>query len=191
VHLCIVGIAPKRAQRPAALAVVRAVWCLLLVVSLLPFLQPSAMARQPSFRNMTVEEARHLLEAEPSLFVLDVRSRDEYISGHIPGAINIPYTEIQTRRGKLPADTGTPLLAYCRSGFRSTIASRTLVSLGFENVTNMIGGILAWKRKGLPVVKGEEPGEKEIREHLLFFLGTGVLAFAGKGWRKRVRRSLR
>ena len=162
-----------------------------MVVSLLPFSEPSALGRQTSFRNMTVEEARHLLEAEPSLFVLDVRSRDEYISGHIPGAINIPYTELQTRRGELPADTGTPVLAYCRSGFRSTIASRTLVSLGLKNVTNMIGGILAWRRNGLPVVKGEDPGEKNVCEHLLFPLGTGVLAFGRKAWRKGVRRSLR
>jgi len=162
-----------------------------LLIALPSFLEPSALGRQTSFRNMTVEEAHHLLEAEPSLFVLDVRSRDEYISGHIPGAINIPYTELETRRGELPADARTPLLTYCRSGFRSAIASRILVSHGFENVTNMIGGILAWKRNGFPLVQGEEPGEKKVCEHLFFSLGTGVLAFGRKSWRKRVQRSLR
>ena len=65
-----------------------------------------------------------LLHADPQAVLLDVRSAAEFRPGHLPGALNIPHTELRQRLGEIPRDR--PLLVYCASGFRSYLALRLL-----------------------------------------------------------------
>lgn len=76
-----------------------------------------------------------------SILLVDVRTPEEFASGHIPGAINIPYTSI-SEIDKVYQD-GTPVVLYCRSGRRSGIALDELKKLGYSQVFNF-GGIGRW-----------------------------------------------
>jgi len=71
---------------------------------------------------------------------IDVRSVDEYQSGHVSQAVHIPHTEIATRIEEVTRDKDAEIFVYCRSGRRSGIARETLIDLGYTNVVNA-GGI--------------------------------------------------
>jgi phage shock protein E len=71
---------------------------------------------------------------------IDVRTPEEYSSGHVEGAVNIPYTEISARIGEVTEDKDATIYVYCRSGRRSGIAQSELQQSGFSNVVN-VGGL--------------------------------------------------
>lgn len=85
--------------------------------------------------------------------VLDVRTTEEYQSGHIEDAINIDVLkdDFKTKAAKLDKDK--PVLVYCRSGKRSMKAATTLESMGFKRIVNLDGGMLAWEEDDMPVEK--------------------------------------
>ena len=87
--------------------------------------------------------------------VIDVRTKEEYDAGHIKGAFNFDYynDDFETRIEAEFKDKNKPYIVYCRSGKRSLASAEILAELGFTNVTNMKGGILAWESAGKPVVK--------------------------------------
>jgi hydroxyacylglutathione hydrolase len=87
-----------------------------------------------------------------SLTVVDVRSANEWGSGHIPGAVHIPLGYLADRTRELPTDR--PIVVQCQSGGRSSIAASVLARMGFANVTNLSGGITAWAAAGLPIEGG-------------------------------------
>ena len=93
--------------------------------------------------NITAEEARKLMDSEKDRIILDVRSREEYDLGHIPGAILIPDTEIEAKAADLLPDKDQLILVYCRSGRRSKLAAQSLADLGYTNIREF-GGILDW-----------------------------------------------
>ena len=73
--------------------------------------------------------------------------------GEIEGTdLFIPYNEVEANLDRLPADKDARLVVYCRSGSMSAIASRTLVGLGYTNVWNLDGGMIAWGQSGYPLV---------------------------------------
>ncbi|KDA06193.1 hypothetical protein DC31_11330 [Microbacterium sp. CH12i] len=77
-----------------------------------------------------------------SALVLDVRSRDEYSTGHLPGAVNIPHTELRDRLTEVTdAASGRPVRVLCASGVRSAIAHRVLAQAGFDSAS-LSGGML-------------------------------------------------
>ena len=81
-------------------------------------------------------------EAKPLL--LDVRTAEEYAAGFIPGAVLLPYDEIQAKF-KEP-DKGRPIVVYCRSGRRSAIARAALLAMGYTNVSDF-GAYTKWTGK--------------------------------------------
>lgn len=85
-----------------------------------------------------VEEFR----ATPGSVLLDVRSRQEFQEGHIPGSQNIPLSSLEEAAG-LTENKETPLFVYCYSGARSGQAVHVLRRMGYVNVKN-IGGIATW-----------------------------------------------
>ena len=91
--------------------------------------------------NITAEEAKAIMDSEKGYIILDVRERDEYAAGHIPGAILIPYTQIEEKADEMLPDKDQLILVYCRSGRRSKIAAEALVKLGYTNIKEF-GGIL-------------------------------------------------
>ena len=97
-----------------------------------------------SYKRISMDEATALMKEEKDYILLDVRTKEEYDSGYIPGAINIPLSEInETTIIALP-DKSQKILVYCRSGNRSKQASEKLVKLGYKNIIE-IGGINSWK----------------------------------------------
>ena len=92
---------------------------------------------------LTVEGLKHVLEKYADHIVLDVRSVDEYESGHIEKAINIPATQIVNQEIDIPKDAH--ITVVCASGYRSNIAGSFLKSQGYNQVFSLIGGMTAWK----------------------------------------------
>ena len=95
------------------------------------------------YMNITVEEAKRIMDNEEGYIILDVREQDEYDAGHIPGAILIPYTQIAEKAEEVLTDKDQLILVYCRSGRRSKIAAEALVELGYTNIKEF-GGIIDW-----------------------------------------------
>ena len=87
--------------------------------------------------------------ATGAVTVVDVRSANEWASGHLPGAIHVPLGYLADRCRSLPATK--PIVLHCQAGSRSAIGASLLERLGFPNVTNLTGGFEAWTAAGLPV----------------------------------------
>jgi len=85
--------------------------------------------------------------------IVDVREPEEYLAGHIPGAINIPRGLLEFRVDAHPilCDRVCTIIMQCQSGGRSALATATMQKLGYKNVINLAGGFAAWKAAGLPV----------------------------------------
>ena len=119
----------------------------LLILGLLLLLtacsSPTKNNQEMVFLNITAEEAKNLMDSEKDRIILDVRSREEYDQGHIPGAILIPDTEIEAKAADLLPDKDQLILVYCRSGRRSKLAAQSLADLGYTNIREF-GGILDW-----------------------------------------------
>ena len=98
------------------------------------------------YKRISMDEAKTLMEKEEGYILLDVRTKGEYESGYIPGAINIPLSDIDEKIISFLPDKSQMILVYCRSGNRSREASDKLSKLGYTNILE-IGGINAWKGK--------------------------------------------
>lgn len=90
------------------------------------------------------KEAKAFLDAHPGAAILDVRTEDEYITGHLEAAQLLPFDEIDefSASAVLP-DKSAPVLIYCRSGRRSAIAARRLSALGYAQLFDL-GGLAGW-----------------------------------------------
>jgi rhodanese-related sulfurtransferase len=87
------------------------------------------------------------------LTVIDVRTPDEFATGHIEGAVNIDLEGGGFSAAIAALDPTKPYIVYCHSGRRAAIAAATMVSAGFTGVRDM-GGIADWQAAGLPIVTG-------------------------------------
>lgn len=101
-----------------------------------------------TLNTMSVHELEQRRRAEKRLTVLDVRTDKEWNEGHIEGAIHVHGGKLQERIDEIPRDK--PVAVVCGSGYRASIASSFLKREGFEDVTNVIGGISAWTAAKLP-----------------------------------------
>jgi molybdopterin/thiamine biosynthesis adenylyltransferase/rhodanese-related sulfurtransferase len=86
-----------------------------------------------------------------TLFV-DIRERDEWEEGNIPGAVHIPRGNLESRIENAAADRDQPIVVYCQSGARSAFGAKTLQELGYANVSSLAGGFTDWKRNGFEIV---------------------------------------
>jgi hydroxyacylglutathione hydrolase len=93
----------------------------------------------------------HDKRKEEDLFVLDVREKEEYAQGHIPGSANIYVGELEKRLAEVPSDRS--VVSVCSTGNRSGLGASILARGGLKNVYNLIGGMTAWKEKGYPANK--------------------------------------
>ncbi len=106
-------------------------------------------------RLISVFDLKKKMDDGPDGWLVDVRSADEYRTLHAPGVkCVIPHTEVASSLEHLPADRTTPIFLICRSGNRSGKTARLLTDLGFSEVFNVAGGMLAWVEMGLPTERG-------------------------------------
>ena len=96
-----------------------------------------------SYMQISMNEAVEMMETEKDYIILDVRTRDEYETGHIPGARCFPLDDIECNAEVYIPDKDMMYLIYCRSGRRSKIAAEALVELGYTNIKEF-GGIIDW-----------------------------------------------
>jgi len=125
-------------------------WRILPLLLALAFLTACGAAETPkgdampdnAYRQITQQEAAELMAGE-GYILLDVRRPDEFASGHIPGAINIPNETIGDQPPEELGDLTQLILVYCRSGNRSKEAAQKLAAMGYANVAEF-GGIIDW-----------------------------------------------
>ncbi len=99
--------------------------------------------------SISVTELHARRDAGAGPVVIDVRTPDEYASGHIPGAINIPFDEVAERIAEIETPQGVAL--YCMVGPRARKGETALLAAGYAKVLHIEGGLAAWQAAGLPV----------------------------------------
>ena len=97
---------------------------------------------------ISAQEAAARLAEEPRPVLIDVRERDEYEQGFIPGSVHIPRGNLESRVDNAVGDRTRPVIIYCAQGNRSAYAAKTLAELGFEDVVSLRGGFSDWKQNG-------------------------------------------
>jgi sulfur-carrier protein adenylyltransferase/sulfurtransferase len=104
-----------------------------------------------SIKTVSLEEIKHRLDTKQPMVLLDVREKEEFRAGYIPGAISVPrgFLEIQIEQ-KIP-DKSAPVVAYCAGGTRSALAAKTLAELGYTNVESANPGFVRWKDLTYPM----------------------------------------
>lgn len=101
------------------------------------------MVRENTYTQISQDEAKAMMSSDSGYVIVDVRTVDEFSSGHIPNAICIPNEDITTSKPELLPDINQEILVYCRSGRRSKEASQKLADIGYTNVYEF-GGIIDW-----------------------------------------------
>jgi glyoxylase-like metal-dependent hydrolase (beta-lactamase superfamily II)/rhodanese-related sulfurtransferase len=91
------------------------------------------------------------------LVVLDVRERDAYVDGHIPGARLLPRGQLELRVNEDLPDPTRRIVACCELGRISTLATATLREMGYQRAVALDGGMKAWRAAGYPIRSGQEP----------------------------------
>ncbi|GHF63283.1 rhodanese-related sulfurtransferase [Deinococcus metalli] len=104
-----------------------------------------------TYQDIFTAELEPKLRAGATLY--DVRERDEYEQGHIPGAINLPLSELPARMGEIQS----PAVIACLSGGRSAQAATYLAAQGVADLMNLTGGTMGWMREGREVKAGTQP----------------------------------
>jgi rhodanese-related sulfurtransferase len=101
---------------------------------------------------MSLQElARRIASSEPGLIILDVRERDAYEAGHVPGAQLLPRGQLELRVNQALPDPTQRILVYCELGLISTLAAATLRTMGFQRTVALDGGMKSWREAGLPI----------------------------------------
>jgi glyoxylase-like metal-dependent hydrolase (beta-lactamase superfamily II)/rhodanese-related sulfurtransferase len=107
---------------------------------------------------MSLAELKASLEnRRGELVVLDVRERDAYQAGHIPGALLLPRGQLELRVNQELKDPTQRILVCCEFGHISTLATATLRSMGFQGAVALDGGMKAWREAGNALTLGTEP----------------------------------
>ncbi len=118
---------------------------------------PRQSPGEPYFR-VDSNEAHTILDGDPdNIVVVDVRRDDEWVTGHVTGAIHIPVDELTDRIGEVPQDK--KLLFICAAGVRSGLACEVAASMGFatENLYNIEDGTPFWISGNHPTSYGDDP----------------------------------
>lgn len=129
-----------------------AIVCIIAVSCARMFTRGNRAAALTAFSNVNVDEFQALI-ADSSMQLLDVRTPEEYDEGHIAGATLVDVNDSSfIERAVAVLDKQRPVAVYCRSGRRSARAANLLVAQGFQ-VTNLNGGVMAWRDAGKSLVK--------------------------------------
>jgi molybdopterin/thiamine biosynthesis adenylyltransferase/rhodanese-related sulfurtransferase len=106
-----------------------------------------------------------LRDSERGCVIVDVREREEWDEGHLPGAVHVPRGHLESRIERAAPDKSRPVLVYCASGNRSAFAAKTLEELGYDHVVSLAGGFTDWKRNGNPFEIPEALDEAKRRRY--------------------------
>src|SRR6058998_2775501 len=121
------------------------------------------MAKHALFEKLVADAKKNITEISPQdaaaklksgeAVIVDVREKDEWDEGHIPGATHMSRGTIELDIEEKVPDTNAMIICHCGGGGRSALAAETLQKMGYKNVRSMAGGFKAWKAIGLPATK--------------------------------------
>ena len=141
--------APLREQeRPSEESAVRVALRIALAAVALVACSPAGPGSADT--ELSQEALLERLGSQAPPLVLDVRSPEEFASGHVPGARNLPVGELASRAGALDAPRDATVVVYCERGPRARQAQAALSAAGFSTVLHLEGDMSAWREKGLP-----------------------------------------
>ncbi|MEA3335203.1 MAG: molybdopterin-synthase adenylyltransferase MoeB [Chloroflexota bacterium] len=109
-----------------------------------------ALARS-EITETTIRELDERLQNGQTPLIIDIRERDEFEQGHLPGAIFVPRGFLELRIEQFAFDRETPIVLYCAGGVRSALAARNLREMGYTDTESLVGGYSGWKNSGLSV----------------------------------------
>lgn len=116
-----------------------------------------------SYTQISQEEAKQMMEQDGTQIIVDVRTQEEYDSGHIPGAICIPNESIGTEHPEELPDLDQVILVYCRSGNRSKQAAQKLFDMGYTNIYEF-GGINDWTGEVVRETPDTDASQESVHE---------------------------
>ena len=118
------------------------------------------MAKHARFEKLVAEAKKNITETSPAdaaaklnsgeAVIVDVRDKDEWDEGHIPGALHMSRGTIELDIEEKVPDTDAMIICHCGGGGRSALAAESLQKMGYKNVRSIAGGFKAWKAAGLP-----------------------------------------
>ena len=108
--------------------------------------------RQEHYRELTADQAATFIESLQPL-ILDVRTPNEFKSGHLKNARLIPVQELTKRLHEIASFKNREIIVYCATGNRSTVASKILNDNGFNRISNLRYGIYQWAKNRFPIVR--------------------------------------
>jgi rhodanese-related sulfurtransferase len=120
----------------------------------------SEMDEESRYKKLVADAKKNITEISPhdaaaklnsdDAVVIDVRDKDEWDEGHIPGATHMSRGTIEFDIEEKVPDCNTMIICHCGGGGRSALAAESLQKMGYKNVRSMAGGFKAWKAAGLP-----------------------------------------
>ncbi|NHJ85043.1 MAG: rhodanese-like domain-containing protein [Asgard group archaeon] len=152
----------------------------ILIIFLIPIIISPAIIRAGEYENITIHEAKERIDSHSGIFLLDVRSLNEYLEGHILGAININVYYFSAYDYLFPENLSAEIIVYCDNGYRSEIGAGKLVNnYNYSNVANMLGGINDWMAAGYPLTIGNttETTTYNISNPVLPFLFISIISY--------------
>ena len=121
------------------------------------------MAERTRYQRLVTEAKKTITEIAPQdasaklksgeAVVVDVRDKDEWDEGHIPGAMHMSRGTIEIDIEEKVPDPNAMIICHCGGGGRGALATASLQKMGYKNVRNMAGGFKAWKAASLPTTK--------------------------------------
>lgn len=134
----------------------RSISVLTLLIGFLLFSSPSAFA-QSSSKTISAVEFQNQLKNDGKVVILDVRTPEEFNTGHLDQAKNLNIYDATFQESISKMDKTQPVYVYCKGGGRSANAVKKMQELGFATVYELKGGIMAWEQNGLPLNNAEKP----------------------------------
>ena len=121
------------------------------------------MAEHARFEKLVAKAKKNITETSPAdaaaklnsgeAVIVDVRDKDEWDEGHIPGAMHLGRGTIELDIEEKVPDTNIMIICHCGGGGRGALVAESLQKLGYKNVRSMAGGFKAWKAAGLATTK--------------------------------------
>jgi molybdopterin/thiamine biosynthesis adenylyltransferase/rhodanese-related sulfurtransferase len=100
---------------------------------------------------ISLEEIKRRLDTNTPMVLVDVREKEEYRAGYIPGAVSVPRGFLEMQIEQKVTDKSAPVVLYCAGGTRSALAAKTLQDLGYTHVESANPGFVRWKDLGFPM----------------------------------------
>lgn len=128
------------------------VWVGILIALIMNIVKSSTAA----YKEITASQTTYLMNREQGV-VVDIRSKEDFRKGHITGAVHILPSDIKAGNlGKLENQKSNPIIVVCQTGQSSQESANLLAKGGFENVSLLKNGLIAWNEANLPLVKGKK-----------------------------------